>query len=97
MASGYAVLLSVTANYLSKIVKKHTGFSVGHHIRQRVVLEAKRMARYSDSGMKEIAYEPGFFDSVHFSRFFKSVAGAKFTDFKKKVFNIFDNTFFNRA
>lgn len=88
MAAGYAARLTVTANYLSKTVKKHTGFSVGHHIRQRVVLEAKRMARYSDSGMKEIAYELGFFDSAHFSRFFKSVAGTNFTDFKREVFNL---------
>jgi AraC-like DNA-binding protein len=97
MASSYAALLTVTANYLSKIVKKHTGFSVGHHIRQRVVLEAKRMARYSDSGMKEIAYELGFFDSAHFSRFFKSVAGTNFTDFKKEVSTFPINTSFNRA
>jgi hypothetical protein len=40
-------------NYLNRIVKKNTGFSAGHHIRQRVVLEAKRMGRYSDAGMKE--------------------------------------------
>jgi len=97
MASGYATLLSITANYLNKIVKKHTGFSVGHHIRQRVVLEAKRMARYSDSGMKEIAYELGFFDSAHFSRFFKTVAGTNFTDFKKENSYYSIGTSFNRA
>jgi YesN/AraC family two-component response regulator len=97
MAAGYAALLSVTANYLSKTVKQQTGFSVGHHIRQRVVLEAKRMASYSDSGMKEIAYELGFFDSAHFSRFFKSVAGTNFTDFKKEMFKSVIFTSFNRA
>ena len=45
MVSGYAAQLYVTANYLNRIVKKNTGYSAGHHIRQRVVLEAKRMAR----------------------------------------------------
>lgn len=97
MSAGYAALLFVTANYLSKTVKQHTGFSVGHHIRQRIVLEAKRMARYSDSGMKEIAYELGFFDSAHFSRFFKSVAGTNFTNFKKEVLNVSAGAYFNRA
>src|ERR1700754_2793288 len=47
----YARQLLVTPNYLSALIRKNTGFSAGHHIRQRVVLEAKRMARYSTSGM----------------------------------------------
>ena len=88
MVGGYAAQLGVTANYLNRIVKKTTSFSAGHHIRQRVVLEAKRMARFSDSGMKEIAYELGFFDSAHFSRFFKMSAGTNFTDFKKENLNL---------
>lgn len=83
MVAAYAGQLLVTPNYLNRIVKKITGYAAGHHIRQRVVLEAKRMAFYSSSGMKEIAYELGFLDSAHFSRFFKSFAGSNFTDFKK--------------
>ena len=43
MVAEYAVQLFVTPNYLNRIVKKITGFSAGYHIRQRVVLEAKRM------------------------------------------------------
>jgi AraC family transcriptional activator of pobA len=84
MVADYASLLLVTPNYLNGIVKKNTGFSAGHLIRQRVVLEAKRMGRYSDAGMKEIAYSLGFSDSAHFSKFFKTVAGTNFTDFKKE-------------
>ena len=97
MVSAYAAQLAVTANYLNRLVKKHTGYSAGHHIRQRVVLEAKRMARYSSSGMKEIAYALGFFDSAHFSRFFKSFAGANFTDFRKETFNFSIVPYLNRA
>ena len=84
MVADYAELLLVDANYLSRIVKKITGFSAGHHIRQRLVLEAKRMCRYSAAGMKEIAYSLGFFDSAHFSRFFKSFAGVNFSEFKRQ-------------
>ncbi len=84
MVAEYAAQLSVTPNYLNGIVKKNTGFSAGHLIRQRVVLEAKRMGRYSDAGMKEIAYSLGFSDSGHFSKFFKAVSGINFTDFKKE-------------
>jgi AraC family transcriptional regulator, transcriptional activator of pobA len=84
LVADYAAELYITPNYLNGIVKKNTGFSAGHHIRQRVVLEAKRMCRYSDAGMKEIAYRLGFVDSSHFSKFFKGVSGMNFSDFKKE-------------
>jgi AraC family transcriptional activator of pobA len=84
MVADYATQLSVTPNYLNGIIKKNTGISAGQHIRQRVVLEAKRMARYSEAGMKEIAYSLGFSDSGHFSKFFKTVSGKNFSDFKKE-------------
>jgi AraC family transcriptional activator of pobA len=84
MVADYAARLYVTPNYLNGIVKKETGFSAGQLIRQRVVLEAKRLGRYSDVGMKEIAYNLGFADSSHFSKFFKAVSGMNFSDFKKE-------------
>ena len=84
MVADYASELLVTPNYLNGIIKKNTGFSAGHLIRERVVLEAKRLARYSDAGMKEIAYSLGFNDGAHFSKFFKTVSGKNFTDFKKE-------------
>ncbi|MBS1598331.1 MAG: helix-turn-helix domain-containing protein [Bacteroidetes bacterium] len=83
MVADYAGMLCVTPNYLNEIVKKITGKSAGHHIRQRIVLEAKRHATYSNSCMKEIAYYLGFCDIAHFSKFFKNEAGINFTDFRK--------------
>ena len=81
--SDYARDLVVTPNYLNDVTKKITGYSAGHNIRQRVALEAKRLGVYSNTGMKEIAYDLGFSDSAHFSKFFKTVTGMNFTDFKK--------------
>jgi len=83
MVADYAQQLSVTPNYLNRIVKKHTGYCAGHFIRQRVVLEAKRLGLYSCASMKEIAYDLGFPDCSHFSKFFKTVAGTNFSEFKK--------------
>ncbi|MBS1598321.1 MAG: AraC family transcriptional regulator [Bacteroidetes bacterium] len=84
MVSEYAGDLAVTPNYLNEIVKKITGKSAGYHIRQRVVMEAKRQVIYSGSCMKEIAYYLGFCDLSHFSKFFKNTTGMNFTDFKKE-------------
>lgn len=97
LVADYAEKLLVTPNYLNGIVKKNTGYSAGYHIRERVVLEAKRMSRYTDAGMKEIAYSLGFLDIGHFSKFFKSVSGINFSDFKKEGLNISLFNSFNRA
>ena len=79
----YASQLAVTPNHLNVIVKKHTRHSAGYHIRQRIVLEAKRLAIYSDTCMKEIAYLLGFSDTAHFSKFFKKSTGINFSEFKR--------------
>lgn len=84
MVADYAGMLFVTANYLNEIIKKITGYSAGYQIRQRITLEAKRMALYTDDSMKEIAYDLGFLDCAHFSKFFKSVTGSNFREFKKE-------------
>jgi AraC-like DNA-binding protein len=85
MVSDYADELAVTPNYLNEVVKKVSGFPASHHIQQRIVLEAKRQAAWSDISMKEIAYGLGFDDVAHFSKFFKNVSGASFTDFRKEL------------
>lgn len=85
MVTYYADELVVTPNYLNEVVKKITGFPASHHIQQRIILEAKRQAAYSSLSMKEIAYQLGFDDIAHFSKFFKNASGRSFSDFKKKL------------
>jgi AraC family transcriptional regulator, transcriptional activator of pobA len=97
MVTEYAAQLSVTPNYLNRVVKRNSGISAGHHIRQRVVLEAKRMGRYSNAGMKEIAYDLGFLDIAHFSRFFKTFGGGNFSEFKKATWVVPIHAGFHRA
>jgi AraC-like DNA-binding protein len=84
MVADYADRLSVTPNYLNEVVKKLTGQPAGYHIRQRVVTEAKRQAIHPDNCMKKIAYDLGFYDMAHFSKFFKNATGISFSDFKKR-------------
>ena len=83
MVADYADMLAVTPNYLNEVIKKLTGISAGCHIRKRVALEAKRQAIYSNTCMKSIAYDLGFLDLAHFSKFFKNTTGINFSDFKK--------------
>lgn len=85
LVADYAGELAVTPNHLNEMVKKVSGFPASHHIRQRVVLEAKRQAAYTGASMKEIAHQLGFDDIAHFSKFFKNFSGLSFSNYKKEV------------
>ena len=87
MVADYARELTVTQNYLNDLVKQFTGYSAGHHIRQRVLMEVKRHAYYTHSSMKEIAYKLGFVDPAHFSKYFKKHTGQNYTDFKRLLYH----------
>lgn len=54
-------------------------------IQERIALEAKRLFYYTDKTSKEIAYELGFDDAAHFSRFFKNQTGKSPSEFKRSV------------
>ncbi len=85
MVVDYASELCVTPSYLNQVVKKVSGFTASHHIQQCLILEAKRQAIHSGNSMKQIAYDLGFDDTAHFSKFFKNNSGLNFSSFKKNV------------
>lgn len=80
----YAQQLHLSTSYLNECVKNITGYSVSHHIQQRVILEAKRLLYHSDKSVKEIATELGFDDYPYFSRLFTKVAGMTALAFRNK-------------
>lgn len=54
-------------------------------IQERIALEAKRLFYYTAKSSKEIAYELGFDEPAHFSRFFKKQTGTSPSAFKKSI------------
>jgi YesN/AraC family two-component response regulator len=86
MVRDYASELFITANYLNECIRKTSGYPASYHISQRVVQEAKRRALYSGNTLKEIAYDLGFDDVAHFSKYFKKVSGKNFTEFRNQPF-----------
>lgn len=85
----YANKLFVTPNYLNQIIKTTTGYPTKYHIQQRLLHEAKRVVHYRSASLKEIAYDLGFADSSHFSKFFKNASGESFSVFKKQLVSVF--------
>lgn len=83
LVTDYAEMISVSSKHLTDVLKKTTGYSAGYHIRQRIAIEAKHEATAMGSSMKKIAYDLGFYDLAHFSRFFKNATGCNFSSLTK--------------
>lgn len=81
--SFYADELHVTPNYLNQICRKKSGITSGDYIRERILLEAKRLLTLTKLDIKEIAYALGFNDSSYFSRFFRKNTGVSPQEFRK--------------
>ncbi|HEX2654640.1 MAG TPA: helix-turn-helix domain-containing protein [Xanthobacteraceae bacterium] len=72
----YADLLAMTPDRLNDHVKRATGVTAGHLIRQRVLTEAKRQLVFTTVPVNEIAYDLAFSDPSHFTRFFRKHTGV---------------------
>lgn len=81
----YAELLNKSPKTLSNLFRKYNEKSPLQIIQDRTILEARRLLRYSDKSIKEIAYEIGYEDIQSFSRFFKKAEGVSPSEFKKIV------------
>jgi AraC family transcriptional activator of pobA len=72
----YADALAMTPDRLNDHVKRATGVTAGHLIRQRVLTEAKRQLVFSNQPIHDIAYDLAFSDPSHFARFFRKQTGT---------------------
>jgi len=72
----YAEMLFITPNHLNALVSAALGKSAGELIRERVLLEAKRLLVNSDLSISQIASELNFEDNAYFARFFKKHTGV---------------------
>lgn len=67
----YAHQLAVTVAHLSKSVKSAVGMTAGELLRNRIVLEAKRLLVHTNDTAAAIALQLNFEDASYFGRFFK--------------------------
>jgi AraC-like DNA-binding protein len=72
----YAQMLNISPNYLTEICTMTVGKSAGLMIRERILLEAKRLLVHSPQTVAEIAYQLNFEDTSYFGRFFKKHTGT---------------------
>jgi AraC family transcriptional regulator, transcriptional activator of pobA len=80
----YAALLYVTPNHLNSLCQDLLGKTAGDLIRERILLEAKRLLTNAEMTVSEIAYDLHFADNSYFSRFFKKEVGITPETFRKQ-------------
>jgi AraC family transcriptional activator of pobA len=78
----YAEQLGMTIDRLNDHVKRATGVTAGHLVRQRVLSEAKRQLVFTAQPIQDITDELAFSDPSHFARFFRKHTGTTPHEFR---------------
>ncbi|MBB6108822.1 transcriptional regulator, AraC family [Mucilaginibacter lappiensis] len=81
----YAAMLYITPNHLNAVCKDMMGIPAGEMIRNRVMLEAKRMLTNPQLSISEISLKLNFSDNSYFTKFFKKLEDTTPEEFRKKL------------
>jgi len=88
----YAELLNIPIKTLGRIVKNHFQRTLTEIIAERIIMEAKRELNFTSKTLKEIAYDLGFNDEYHFSRYFKNKIKVSPVSFRNSLRNTHDRS-----
>ena len=80
--SDYAALLFKSPKTLSNLFSLYNQKSPQRIILDRLALEAKRLMHFTEKQNQEIAFELGFNDPAHFSRFFKKMTNMTPSEYR---------------
>lgn len=80
----YAREMCLSPKYLSTIVRRFSGRGPSEWIDECVLVEAKRLLKFTDRSVQEIAFELNFPTQSFFGRYFKSHTGLSPKAFKQQ-------------
>lgn len=83
--NAYAELLSVSSKTLATIVKHMVGKSPSEVITERIILQAKRLLKFTALQIQEIAFQLGFSDDSYFVKYFKRHVGVSPNAFRNSL------------
>ena len=66
----YAVMLNISADHLSRILKIQTGKTAHQFIEEMLLMESKALLLHTELSVAEIAWQLEFTDPSHFNKFF---------------------------
>lgn len=80
--SFYADQLHISANYLNVVCQKNLNTTASSLIKDRILLEAKRLLKVSEMSVKDIVYDLNFYDHASFTKFFKGLTAMTPSEFR---------------
>lgn len=80
--SEYAELLNKSPKTISNLFGKLSTKTPLQFIQERIMLEVRRLLRYTDMTISEVGYDVGFNDIQSFSRFFKKHQGVSPSEYR---------------
>lgn len=81
----YADQMSLSAKYLSSIVKKVTNKTPSEWIDGMVIVEAKNLLKYSEMNVQQIAYHLNFPNQSFFGKYFKQRTGLTPSEYRENA------------
>ena len=78
----YAELLHITPKALNKRITRYSNTTPNDLIKNRIILEAKRLLVHTQLSIKEISYKLGYEDISYFIRFFTKQAASSPQSFR---------------
>jgi AraC-like DNA-binding protein len=82
--SDYALQLKMEPKNLLRNFQKQGLKNPSDIIKEKLLLEIKRMIIYTNKSMRDICFEIGFYDPAYFSRFFKKHVGVTAQNYRKQ-------------
>ena len=79
----YADLLHITPKALNKRITRYSNTTPNDIIKNRIILEVKRLLVHTHLSVKEIGYKLGYDDVSYFIRFFTKQAGTTPNNFRQ--------------
>jgi AraC-like DNA-binding protein len=80
----YADLLNITPKALNKRITRYTETTPNDIIKNRIILEAKRLLVHTRLSVKEIGYKLGYDDTSYFIRLFSKQASTSPQSFRQQ-------------
>ncbi|WP_333597782.1 helix-turn-helix domain-containing protein [Chryseobacterium flavum] len=80
----YADMLCITPKNLSKKISMVSKETPNDIIKNRIILESKRLLAHTTMNVKEVAYSLNYEDDAYFVRFFTKHTGISPTNFRKQ-------------
>ncbi|MCR1898322.1 response regulator [Irregularibacter muris] len=79
--------LYISESYLSRLLKKKTGYTFGEYLTNYRIKEALKLLTHQELKVYEVAHAVGYSDGRYFSSIFKKNVGLTPTEFKEGIYD----------